>query len=189
MSDTEATITARSPLPRETLLARFMQRFATPLTTGLFLVSTVSGVALFFHWQQAAFHSMHEWLSMVLLAPFVFHLWKNWRALVVYARRGTLIVPLAACVVVAVPFAYNSLTSEGRRGGNPGFQAISLLTQAPLSDLAPLLHQTPDALIETLKQKGYQAGSTGETLASVAAAAGKQPFEALTAIMPNRRGR
>ena len=49
MSNADATVTVESPMPRKTLLAWFMLRFATPLTTGLFLVSTVSGVALFFH--------------------------------------------------------------------------------------------------------------------------------------------
>ncbi len=43
----------------------FLARYATPLTTGLFIVSLVSGIALFFHWGGAAFHGMHEWLSMV----------------------------------------------------------------------------------------------------------------------------
>jgi hypothetical protein len=57
-----------------------LSRYATPLITGLFIVSLVSGVALFFHLGSAWFHSMHEWLSMVLILPFVLHIWKNWRA-------------------------------------------------------------------------------------------------------------
>ena len=44
---------------------------ATPFTTGLFLVSLISGIALFFHWESRVFHGMHEWLSMVLIAPFI----------------------------------------------------------------------------------------------------------------------
>ena len=104
-------------------------------------------------------------------------------------ERGTLVVPLAASLIVALPFAYNGLTGTGGRGGNPGSRAISLLTQAPLSHLAPILHKTPDALIDTLRQNGCQAESASDTLASVAAAAGKQPFELLAAILPNHQGR
>ena len=48
-----------------------LNRYATPLITGLFLVSMISGIALFFHWGSAWFHGMHEWLSMVLIVPFV----------------------------------------------------------------------------------------------------------------------
>ena len=53
---------------------RYFDRYATPLITGFFIVSAVSGVALFFRWTPSAFHAMHEWLSMVLLVPFALHL-------------------------------------------------------------------------------------------------------------------
>ena len=65
-------------------------RYATPLITGLFLVSLVSGIALFFHVGSAYFHSMHEWLSMVLIAPFILHIWKNWRAFLNYFKRSAM---------------------------------------------------------------------------------------------------
>ena len=125
----------------------FINRFATPLTTGLFLVSLVSGVALFFHWVPGAFHAMHEWLSMFLLVPVALHVWKNWKGLMGYLRHKTLLIPLLASLLVAVPFTVSGLT--GSRGGNPAFRAIPLLTQAPLSDLAPVLKTTPDALLAT----------------------------------------
>ena len=43
----------------------FLNRYATPLTLGLFAVSALSGVALFFHLAPGAFHGMHEWLIRV----------------------------------------------------------------------------------------------------------------------------
>lgn len=57
----------------------FLRRYATPFITSLFLVSLVSGIALFFHVGAGWFHEMHEWLSMVLILPFFLHVWKNWR--------------------------------------------------------------------------------------------------------------
>lgn len=189
MTTLETKTAASASAPPVSLVGRFMHRLATPLTTGLFLVSAVSGVALFFHWQQAAFHSMHEWLSMVLLAPFVFHITKNWRSLVMYAKRGRLVLPLAACVIVAVPFAYKSMTGQGGRGGNPAFRAVGLMTQAPLSDIAPMFHRTPDALIGSLRQNGFEVKDGSDTLNAIAAAAGKQPMEVLATILPNRERR
>ncbi|NKF23285.1 DUF4405 domain-containing protein [Solimonas marina] len=162
----------------------FIHRYATPLTTGLFAVSTISGVALFFHWQGGWFHSMHEWLSMVLLLPFAFHVWKNWNSLVGYLRRRTLLIPLLLSVVVAVPFAMSSGNGGGKRGGNPAFRAAGLLTQAPLSALAPVLKTTPDALLATLRDRGYSVDSADMTLASVASTAGKEPMAVLGEVMP-----
>ena len=163
----------------------FINRFATPLTTGLFAVSTVSGVALFFHWQSGLFHSMHEWLSMLLLAPFVLHVWKNWNGILGYIRRKTLWVPLVACLVVALPFAVMGL-SGGPGGGNPAFRAVALMTQAPLTDLAPMLQTTPEALLADLQARGYQAASIDATLSVVAADSGAPANEVLFAVLPAR---
>jgi hypothetical protein len=165
-----------------TSLSTLIHRFATPLTTGLFAVSTISGVALFFHWAPAAFHAMHEWLSVVLLLPFALHLWKNWRSLLGYAKRGYLVLPLLACLIVAAPFVASGLT--GGSGGNPAMRTTTLMTSAPLSNLAPLLKTTPDALLATLRQQGYQAVSADQTLAAIAAVSGKSAAEALVVVLP-----
>ena len=121
---------------------------------------------------------------MVLLAPFALHLWKNWRGFLGYVRRRTLVVPLVASLLVALPFAVSGLA--GSNGGNPAFRTIPLMTQAHLSDLAPVLKTTPDALLATLQEPGYQAHSTDETLEAVAAAAGRPASEVLFAVMPSQ---
>jgi hypothetical protein len=166
---------------RESLLGGFVDRSATPLVTGLFAVSAVSGAALFFHWSQGVFHEMHEWLSMVLLVPFVLHVWKNWRGLLGYVRRKTLFVPLIASLAVALPFAFPGMAGSG--GGNPAFRTVSLLTGARLADLAPVLKTSPDALLATLQQKGFPAQSVDQTLDAVA---GKEAPEILLALTQPR---
>jgi len=158
-----------------------MHRYGTPLTAGLFAVSAISGVALFFHWSSATFHSMHEWLSMLLLAPFVLHMVKNWKPLLAYAKRRTLVIPLLLSVVVAVPFA---LTAGKGRAGNPAFQTIALLAQAPLDDLAPIFHASADDLLKQLQTRGYQARSTRDTPGAIAKASAVPTNEVLFALMP-----
>lgn len=163
----------------------FINRFATPLTTGLFLVSTVSGVALFFHWIPGTFHAMHEWLSMLLLLPIALHVWKNWNGILGYIRRKTLALPLIASLLVAIPFAAAGLT--GGQGGNPAFRAIPLLTQAPLADLAPVLKTTPDALVASLEERGYNVASSEQTLETVAQGSDTPARELLFALLPASR--
>lgn len=160
----------------------FINRYATPLVTGLFLVSAISGVALFFHWSSGTFHSMHEWLSMVLLVPFMLHIWKNWKALWCYVRRRTMLVALILSVLVALPFAATGLS--GGAGGNPAFRVMPLMTQARLSDLAPVLGTTPETLVATLGQRGYAVQSPEQTLTAVAAASGRPANEVLFAVLP-----
>lgn len=162
-----------------------LNRYATPVTTGLFAVSGISGIALFFHLTPAAFHGMHEWLSMVLLIPFALHIWKNWAALVGYVRRRTLMIPLALCLVAALPFAIPAMIGEGS-GGNPAFKTIALLTETPLKNLSPILKTTPEKLITGLAQQGYDVRSSDITLAAVAASAGEDPNALLFALIAQR---
>lgn len=181
-SQTSIGSTATAASGRD-LFRGFVSRFATPLTSALFLVSAISGVALFFHLASPVFHSMHEWLSLVLLAPFVLHVWKNWKALIGYGRRGTLLMPLLAAFVVAVPFAWSGLTGPVR---GPASRLVPLMTHARLSELAPVLKTTPDALLASLRTHGFDARSAEDSLSAVARASGKEPAEVLFAVVPAR---
>lgn len=161
-----------------------MSRYATPFTTGLFLVSLISGIALFFHWGDAYFHAMHVWLSMVLIVPFVLHVWKNWGPLAGYLRRGRLVWPLALSAVAGLGFVAPMMLAPagGAPGGNPAMAAARLLTGGTLEQLAPLTKKSPDELAAALRAKGFKVETTSATLAAVAAASGKETREALTAL-------
>ncbi|WP_160286301.1 DUF4405 domain-containing protein [Pseudomonas knackmussii] len=158
-----------------------IHRYATPLTTGLFAVSTVSGIALFFHWAPGAFHGMHEWLSIALLLPFALHVWKNWSGLVGYLRRKTLLLPLLASAVAAVLFVLPA-GGAGGRGGNPAFAAIQVLSQARLVEVAPLYHMTTDELLGKLRARGLEVNDASQTLAEVAATGSQQPAQLISEL-------
>jgi len=139
-------------------------------------------VALFFPLSPPVFHAMHEWLSMVLLLPFAIHVWKNWRPLVGYVQRGTLLVPVIASVVIAAPFAAMALT--GQSGGVSPPRMARILTQARLADLAPLLNTTTDKLTAKLVERGYKVASPDDSLATIAASVGAPATKALADALP-----
>lgn len=152
----------------------YLARYATPLITGLFLVSLISGVALFFHFGSAAFHGMHEWLSMVLIAPFALHIWKNWRAFLNYFRRPPMAAALGVSMVAAVAFAWPALTGQDSGGGRPPQVAmLQTIENASLASLAPVFGHDGDGLTNALRGKGYTVASADETPASIARASGK----------------
>ncbi|PHP68312.1 DUF4405 domain-containing protein [Zhengella mangrovi] len=163
----------------------FLNRYATPLTTGLFLVSLVSGIALFFHWGGATFHGMHEWLSMVLIAPFLLHIWRNWRAFLTYFKRPPMGLALGASLAAAVAFAVPTLTGGDRGGVNPR-AVIGLIGNGTVAQVAPLVGHTPDTLVSALKEKGIVA-TADQTLATAAEAAGKSSIDAVAAVMAAKR--
>jgi len=157
-----------------------LQRYATPLTLGLFLVSLISGTALFFHLGQGTFREMHEWLSLALAIPFALHLWKNWKPMVNYFRKPALAIALALSVGLAAPFALQS--AAGGSDGPPQFTLTHALLGNSAVAVAPLLNSTPDAVVSGLKAAGFTAASADQPLTAVATQSGKSEFELAAAL-------
>lgn len=165
----------------------FFQRYATPLITGLFIVSLISGIALFFHVGQSWFHGMHEWLSMMLILPFVLHIWKNWRAFVNYFRRPPMLIGLALSLAAAIAFIIPATQSTGgRKNGPPQFAFASAVLKNPLNSVAPLIGSTPDDLVKKLQDAGFTAAKADVTLSDIASQSGKNEGQLLQVLTPRR---
>lgn len=134
----------------------FLQRYATPFVTGLFAVSLISGMGLFFHVGPRAFHPMHEWLSVVLIAPFVLHVWKNWRPMSLYLKRGAFWAAAAISTVAALAFVFAPMGGPGGRRGPPQMALTRALGAATPAQLAPALG------VEAGKDEGAIAAALAE---------------------------
>ncbi|MCG6856721.1 MAG: DUF4405 domain-containing protein [Salaquimonas sp.] len=159
-----------------------LSRYATPLITGLFVVSLVSGVALFFHYGTAYFHSMHEWLSMVLIAPFVLHIWKNWRSFLTYFKRPAMAVTLVASLAASAIFVVPVMSSAGSGGGRPDMVVLSAVQNAPIAAIAPVFGHDADSFAKALRSKGFTVVSADQSLLDVAAASGKSTRDVMFAL-------
>jgi glucan phosphoethanolaminetransferase (alkaline phosphatase superfamily) len=158
-----------------------LHRFATPLITGLFLISLISGVALFLHLGSGYFKNMHEWLSMVLILPFILHIWKNWRAMTVYFKKPAFVLSMFASLVAAAVFAYQASGNSGRAGGPPQFAFAHAILDNSVEKVAPLLGYTAESLVAQLKSAGFEAAAE-QTLNDVASKSGKNEFQLIEAI-------
>jgi Domain of unknown function (DUF4405) len=157
-------------------------RYATPLITGLFLVSLVSGIALFFHWGPGEFHGIHEWLSMVLILPFGLHVWKNWRPMVGYFKRPPMAIALALSLAATLAF-FMPLGGAGEAGGAPPQVAImQMLAKAKPSQIAALTGQAEQDVIDRLKGKGFSAASSELSMSEIAKASGRGDRELMMQI-------
>lgn len=163
-------------------MINFLNRYSTPLITGLFLVSLISGLALFFHVGPIGFKPMHEWLSLVLILPFALHLWKNWRAFLSYFRRApmrnALILSVAAAAIFLMPFA-----APDGNSGPPQFALANQLFRTGIADVAPALGMTSDQAIAALKAQGIPVSDPRQPLADAASAAGKNAFDLSAALL------
>ena len=164
-------------------MSELFRRYATPFITGLFLVSLISGVALFFHWQSGVFKEMHEWLSMVLIIPFGLHVWKNWRPMVAYMSKAPFAIASVASVVAALVFAYPALTgtSSGAGGPPPFAFATKMMNGAP-KDVAPILGKSTDDVVKALTDAGFTAATADKKLSEIATASGKNAMELMSVL-------
>jgi hypothetical protein len=149
-------------------MSAFVSRWATPLVTGLFVISLISGVAIFFGVGRAAFTGMHEWLSMVLIVPFVLHLQKNWRPFLAYFKRTPMRIASALSLAAAIAFAAPSMIGGGN-GAPPERQLIQLLPSRTVAQIAPLLGMSATDLETTLVRAGLKVTSPDEPLSQISA--------------------
>lgn len=160
---------------------RILTRHATTFTASLFLISAVSGVALFFHTVPGLFHEMHVWLSMVLLLPVALHVWRNWHSVMNYVRRRTLFIPLAISLVVAAVMAAPGF-SGGGPGGGPGGRAMALVAGQPLTTVASLAGITTDDLTRRFTDAGIEVTAPTQTLRDLSRSSGRDIFEILSVV-------
>lgn len=159
-----------------------LSRYATPFTTGLFLISLISGIALFFHVGTTAFREMHEWLSMVLFLPFILHVWKNWRPFLAYFKRLPMALSLAICLIAGLVFAWPAITGSASSAGNPAFAMINVVTAGKPGQIAPLLGKTEAEVVDALKQGGFTAADGAKPLSEIATASGKDTMELMATL-------
>jgi hypothetical protein len=156
-------------------------RYATPFITGLFVISLVSGIALFFHVGQNYFREMHEWLSMVLIAPFVLHLTKNWRPFLAYFKRMPMAVSLVVCLVAGGYYAWEG--AQAGPGGNPAMVLAGAMQASSLATVAPVFGHTPESLSAALTEKGYKVETPEKSLGEIGTASGKDRFDIIRDIV------
>jgi ABC-type Fe3+ transport system permease subunit len=167
-------------------MSEIFNRYATPFTTGLFLVSLISGIALFFHVGGAAFHGMHEWLSMVLILPFVLHLWRNWWAFTAYLKQPPMAIALVASLVMALAFVIPTLGGD-QHSGPPQRVLFQAFENGTITQIAPLFGHTAESLTTVLKEAGYTVTSADQRIAEIAKASGKAPFDLVRVVASAKR--
>ena len=137
----------------------------TPITTGAFLLTAVTGVLLFFHAATGLNKAVHEWLSWVFLTGAILHLVLNFESFKKHLTRrkgqaliGTFVLLLALSFV---PF------EEGHHHDSPFVPPIKALARTPLSTLAQVAGTSPDQLRDRLSSEGITVASYQQSLSEL----------------------
>lgn len=137
----------------------------TPLTTGAFLLTAVTGVLLFFHAATDLNKVVHEWLSWVFLAGAVLHLTLNFAPFKKYLtqRRAQI---LMGSFVLLLALSFVPMGEEGHHD-SPFVPPIKALARAPLTTLAQVAGTSPEQLRERLADEGLAANSDQQSISEL----------------------
>ncbi len=158
----------------------YARSVVTPVAAILFIVSTVTGVMLFFHWQGGLVKASHEWLSIVFSAIAIWHLVRNWTSFRNYFRNN--IAVSALVLSLAVSLIFTGMT--GRTGGGSPRAVFMALSQAKIEQTAPIFGLTPDEALSRLKAAGYN-GAPGDSLNSIGKSAGRRGSDVVMLLAGN----
>lgn len=157
-----------------------LNKYATPMITSFFIVSLVSGLALFFHIGGQAWHGIHEWLSIVLILPFALHLWKNWRPMVTYFKRTPIMIAFVVATALSLPFFM--VDTQSAAGGPPQFAFAEQVFANNVATLAPALGVAPETVIKRLEGAGFDVSSPNLPLRDIARLSNKNSFQLSAAL-------
>lgn len=142
-----------------------LRQYATPLTIGSFVMMSVTGGLMFFHWDTGLNKVAHEWLGWAMVAAVALHVVLNWRAFTLYFKRP-LAMGLMGVFVVALGLSF-VIPAPQKGGGRPEFGVAQMVVNAPVSTLAPMLGTDVDGVIAKLAAQDVQA-TPDQSLAELA---------------------
>ena len=137
----------------------------TPITTGAFLLTAVTGILLFFHAATGLNKTVHEWLSWIFLLGAVLHLALNFESFKKYLtrRKGQVLVG-SFVLILALSFLP---IGKGHHHHSPFEPPIKALARTPLSTLAQVAGTSPEQLRERLSNKGIAVASYQQSLSEL----------------------
>ncbi len=135
----------------------------TPIITGAFLLTAVTGVLLFFHAATDFNETIHEWVSWIFLVGALLHLALNFAPFKKYLsqRKGQVMIG-ASVILLAVNFA-----PIGGDGAPPFVPPVRALAQAPLTTLAQVAQTSPEQLRERLSAAGIAVDSDQQSVSDL----------------------
>lgn len=145
---------------------------ATSFTTLTFLVIAISGVMMFFHFNDMLVKELHEILGLVFVAAAFLHVFVNWKSMKSYFSKKIFISALVITTAVSGLFIFQSAD----KGDNPKKIMMEKIMTAPLIDSLKVLNGNYENAIKKLASKNIQI-LDNKTLKDLAKANNTNPFK------------
>jgi hypothetical protein len=144
---------------------KITRNWITPITTGAFLLTAVTGILLFFHADTGLNKAVHEWLSWVFLIGAILHLTLNFAPFKKYLTQRKAQVLMGSFVLL---LALSFIPIGGEEHHAPPFvPPIKALANTPLVTLAQVAQTSPEQLRERLADRGLAVTSDQQSISEL----------------------
>lgn len=156
------------------------RKWSTPMIIGAGLFVSLSGVLMFLH-VEGPLELAHEWIGLVFAFGIVLHVLNHWISFKSYFHQRRPLTIIALVVVATTTFIITSATQEG---GNLMKNIVHSVEGAPLTEVAPLLDQNVESIVNKFETAGFMVQGPEGSIAEIAATNGVEP-KALIHILYN----
>lgn len=147
-----------------------LKSWATPLATGAFTISAVTGLLIFFDIELGMVEDVHKWLSWLLVGGIIAHVLSNWKQFTGYfsQKTGIVLIGSALLITVASMLPMFGENEEEREKENPGKIAALALETSSLQTVALVVKTSPQVLVEKLGKNGIVVNDPALTIQEIA---------------------
>lgn len=150
---------------------------ATSFTTLIFLVIAISGIMMFFHFNDMLVKELHEILGLVFVSTAILHVVMNWKNMKSYFSKKIFVSAIVIVSIVSGVFVYQSFD----KGENPKKVLIQKVLNAPLNDSLKLLNGNYEVAIKKLELQNIEV-LDNKNIRAIAKANKTSPFRIVSII-------
>lgn len=126
---------------------------------------------------------LHEWAGLVMVTAVALHVVVNWIPFKRYLGSSNLARAIMVVCILALAGSFTPAPEKGG-GGRPITRVYDTVLKAPLTNVAALRGETPDALVAKLKAAGFEVPDPQTSIASLTKGDREQQEKAITALFP-----
>jgi len=161
-----------------------MKSWATPLASGAFIISAVTGLLIFFDIEIGMVEDLHKWLSWLLVGGVLLHVISNWKQFKGYFSKKPALALIATALLVTsasmLPVFGEKEEGENEKAGEIASQALET---SSLNTVALVVKTSPDMLIEKLGKSGIIVKNPALTIHEIAENNGKNETKLLGSLL------
>lgn len=152
------------------------QKIVTSMVIGLFLISSISGLVLFFDVSLGGVRATHEWLSILLFVMILAHAYTHKKVFLKYFTKTKFIPMVTGVILGLIVFLFSFKDKYAAE------EIFNLTVNLSLSTVSEIFSLTPEEAKQSLEIKGFSV-SLEQTLVDISNENNKDIYDVIDILL------